>query len=271
MGKDKAKKKEADCPVRLDRLLAGEGLGTRSDLKKAIRGGKALVNGSVEKDAGRQILPGDVVVFDGEEIKREPHVYYMLHKPSGLITATEDSRERTVLNLLREKGIRRRDLFPVGRLDRDTEGLLLVTDDGALAHYLLSPGKHVEKTYYAVVEGRVAEEDIRRFAQGLVVDEELTAMPADLSVLQYVMPETEPGADPVSAELTKTLVTIREGKYHQIKRMFSACGKKVLYLKRLSMGPLQLDPTLPGGAFRELTPEEISALREVRGQESGNG
>lgn len=263
--------------LRLDRLLAREGLGTRSGIKKAIRSGRASVNGTVEKDPGRQIASGDEVRFDGKRINRAKYVYYMLYKPAGVITATEDSREATVLDLLREaeaQPVLRRDLFPVGRLDRDTEGLLLITDDGQLAHRLLSPGRHVDKVYYAVVTGQVTEEDRRRFADGLCVDESLTAMPALLCAAAEAARETDlfsglipedprrlipAGMDPFSA----VLVTIREGKFHQIKRMFAAVGKEVLYLRRLSMGPLLLDAALSPGEFRELTQEEIGLLRET--------
>jgi 16S rRNA pseudouridine516 synthase len=191
----------------------------------------------------------------------------MLNKPAGVITATEDGQMRTVLDLLRES-VSRKGLFPVGRLDRDTEGLLLITDDGQLAHRLLAPGKHVDKTYYALVSGRVTEEDIRAFEAGIEVGGEFTAMPALLS--------TDPGkadtfkdlipADireilpPEITQYSQTLVTIREGKYHQIKRMFAARGKEVLYLKRLAMGPLCLDASLAAGQYRPLEQEEIDLL-----------
>ena len=300
-------------PQRLDKLLGQEGLGTRSELKKAVRKGRVTVNGAVEKDPGRQITAEDRICFDGKEVRRNQYVYYMLNKPAGVITATEDGRMRTVLDLLREpvpgpeeaepgsaaadspeetetsvpdgsalkktaaarpgpmpaeasactRPVLRRGLFPVGRLDRDTEGLLLITDDGQLAHRLLSPVRHVDKTYYAVVTGRVTESDISLFAQGFRVDDELTAMPAVLRIIEdgsfgeAPLPDTAYGP-----ECTQVSVTIREGKFHQIKRMFAAVGKEVLYLKRLSMGTLQLDTALKPGQFRELTKEEIAALRE---------
>ena len=290
---------------RLDKLLGQDGLGTRSELKKAIRGGRVSVNGAVEKDPGRQISAEDEVCFDGKRIRRDRYVYYMLNKPAGVITATEDGQMRTVLDLLREpplfsegtdiqekpgktpaaapaaaessevlsndpagrEPVTRKGLFPVGRLDRDTEGLLLITDDGQLAHRLLSPAKHVDKTYYAVVTGTVTEEDVRLFAEGLRVDAGFTAMPAVLQIMEkepcskapekFSLPETEDGR-----QYTQTCVTIREGKFHQIKRMFAAVGKEVLYLKRLSMGRLKLDSSLKPGQFRELTEEEAAALRE---------
>ena len=166
-----------------------------------------------------------------------------MNKPAGVISATEDTRDRTVLDLL--EGQQRKDLFPVGRLDRDTEGLLLITNDGELAHRLLSPRNHVDKVYFARLDAPVGETECRLFAEGLKVDETLTAMPAALEIL-------EPG--------NEVKVTIREGKFHQIKRMFAAVGREVLYLKRLSMGPLALDGSLPPGAYRRLTEEEESAI-----------
>lgn len=279
--------------MRLDRLLAQEGLGTRSEIKKAIRSGRAAVNGTIEKDPGRQISSDDEVRFDDKVIARAEFVYYMLYKPAGVITATEDSRTATVLDLLRTpessgspserqpvqpsrsvQPVLRRDLFPVGRLDRDTEGLLLITDDGQLAHRLLSPGRHVDKVYYAVVTGQVTEEDRRRFAEGLCVDESLTAMPARLLSAAEAARETEQLSGlipedpqqlipPGTTSFSPVLVTIREGKFHQIKRMFAAVGKEVLYLRRLSMGPLLLDEALSPGEFRELTQEEIRLLRKT--------
>ncbi len=279
--------------MRLDRLLAQEGFGTRSEIKKAIRSGRAAVNGTIEKDPGRQISSDDEVRFDDKVIARAEFVYYMLYKPAGVITATEDSRTATVLDLLRTpessgspserqpaqssravQPVLRRDLFPVGRLDRDTEGLLLITDDGQLAHRLLSPGRHVDKVYYAVVTGQVTEEDRRRFAEGLCVDESLTAMPARLLSAAEAARETEQLSGlipedpqqlipPGTTSFSPVLVTIREGKFHQIKRMFAAVGKEVLYLRRLSMGPLLLDEALSPGEFRELTQEEIRLLRET--------
>ena len=167
----------------------------------------------------------------------------MLHKPAGVVSATRDPRERTVIDLIDERG--RRDLFPVGRLDRDTEGLLIITNDGDLAHRLLSPKKHVDKVYFARLDKPVGEEEKRLFAQGLRVDETLTAMPADLEIL---------------SPASEVKITVREGKFHQVKRMFEAVGRKVLYLKRLSMGPLCLDESLPAGEYRRLTEEEESAI-----------
>lgn len=274
---------------RLDKLLVQEGFGSRSEIGKAIRKGRATVNGVIVKDPGLRVSQEDQVLFDQKPVFQKNYVYYMLNKPAGVVSATEDSREKTVLDLLRNPAggvtadrkssedassvspaepVHRRGLFPVGRLDKDTEGLLLITDDGQLAHRLLAPGKHVDKVYFALVSGRVTEEDIRAFAEGLTIDEEFKAMPAQL--------RTDPGQDRawaaliptefgdyLSAEITQysqTLVTIREGKYHQIKRMFAARGKEVLYLKRLAMGPLCLDASLAAGQYRPLEQEEIDLL-----------
>lgn len=277
--------------LRLDKLLAREGLGTRSEVKKAVRAGRAVVNGEPERDPGRQIFPSDEVFFKGERVGQEPFVYYMLHKPAGVLSATRDRRARTVLDLLREPEaqacgnsagpVLRQGLFPVGRLDRDTEGLLLVTDDGRLAHALLSPKKHVDKTYYALVTGRVTDEEIRRFAEGIRVsgdggDEAFTARPARLQTVSSdrsgavafadLLPE-DPGqfVSGDITEYTQTLVTIQEGRFHQVRRMFSATGKKVLYLKRLSMGPLRLDPGLAPGEYRPLTKNETERLLDSAG------
>ncbi len=285
-GREKAGHSESS---RLDKLLAREGFGTRSELGRAVRKGRVCVNGVVVKDPGLHVSEEDEVLFDQIAVTQKNYVYYMLNKPAGVISATEDSREQTVLDLLRNPVGRkdvssrsgenvppdpaavpvvRRGLFPVGRLDKDTEGLLLITDDGQLAHRLLAPGKHVDKTYYALVSGRVTEEDIRAFEEGIEVDGEFTAMPALLS--------TDPGkadtfkdlipADireilpPEITQYSQTLVTIREGKYHQIKRMFASRGKEVLYLKRLSMGTLLLDAALAPGQYRPLTQMEVDLL-----------
>ena len=232
--------------MRLDKYLAEMGAGTRSELKKAVRAGRVTINGVKAKDSSIHVGEDDVVSMDGKEIKYERFVYYLMNKPAGVISATEDPRERTVLDLI--GGQQRRGLFPVGRLDKDTEGLLLITNDGELAHRLLSPGRHVDKVYFARLDGPVGERERELFAQGLRVDETLTAMPAVLEILE---PANE------------VRVTIREGKFHQVKRMFAAVGREVLYLKRLSMGPLTLDNGLAAGAYRRLTEEEESAIISV--------
>ena len=287
-GKAAGEKREKAASLRLDKLLAREGFGTRSELGKAIRKGRVCVNGAIVKDPGLRVSEEDEVLFDQRVVLQESYVYYMLNKPAGVVSATEDSREQTVLDLLRNpSGIKyaalgsgedvssglaaepvlRRGLFPVGRLDKDTEGLLLITDDGQLAHRLLAPGKHVDKTYYALVSGRVTEEDIRAFEDGIEVDGEFTAMPALLSTdldeeaFAGLFPSNIREILPLEVtEYSQTLVTIREGKYHQIKRMFASRGKEVLYLKRLSMGTLLLDPSLAPGQYRPLTQKEMDLL-----------
>ncbi len=233
--------------MRLDKFLADMNVGNRSELKKDIRKGRVSVNGMPVRDPGLQLQASDTVTYDGRPVQYEQYVYYMLHKPAGVISASEDKKQQTVIDLLQDPA--RKDLFPVGRLDKDTEGLLLITNDGDLAHRLLSPKKHVDKLYFARVSGMVTGEDVDRFAAGLTVDESLTALPAVLKVLS---------AAPDGSEVE---VTIREGKFHQIKRMFQAVGKEVLYLKRLSMGPLVLDETLKAGESRRLTPAEIQMLK----------
>lgn len=232
--------------MRLDKYLAEMGAGTRKEVRKMIRDGRVIINGQKENDPGRKVMEGEEVCADGAPVVYEKYVYYMLHKPAGVISATEDAREQTVLDLIDEK--KRKGLFPVGRLDRDTEGLLLITNDGELAHRLLSPKRHVDKVYFARLDGPVGEEEKKLFAQGLKVDDTLTALPAELEILD--------GKNEVR-------VTVREGKYHQVKRMFQAVGREVLYLKRLSMGPLVLDEQLPAGAYRRLTGEEESAIIRI--------
>lgn len=297
--------------MRLDKYLADMGLGSRSDIKKNIRAGKAVVNGSRTKDPGLAVTPDMDIQYLGQNVSYEEFAYYMLHKPAGVISASEDKRQQTVIDLIDEEQ-KRKDLFPVGRLDKDTEGLLLITNDGQLAHRLLSPKHHVDKVYFARIAGKVTEADVEKFRQGLYIDEELTCLPAELQILSYEeaeqpiasadLPQTasdqsqvigesmQKPYDPPSAltslsvstnlpqisdlgqdtsidadqagdnTITEIQITIREGKFHQIKRMFQAVGKEVIYLKRLSMGSLQLDPDLAPGQYRRLTEEELALL-----------
>ena len=223
--------------MRLDKYLADMHVGTRSEVKEQIR------NGSVVKDPGLGVSAEDRVEADGVQIGYQEHFYYMLNKPAGILTAPEDRKQPTVLDLFPEN--LRKNLAPVGRLDKDTVGLLLITDDGALAHRLLAPKSHVDKVYLAGTDLPVTDEDVKRFAGGMTLADGTQLMPAGLEILS---PD-------------RSRVTIHEGKFHQIKRMFEACGKKVVYLKRLSMGTLTLDPTLPEGEWRELTKEEVRMLR----------
>lgn len=236
---------------RLDKYLADMSVGTRSEVKNMIKKGMVTVNGEVIKKPEHKVdIEADHLQCSGQDIIYQTEVYYMLNKPAGVITATNDKRQSTVLDLITDK--ERKDLFPVGRLDKDTEGLLLITNDGALAHQLLAPKKHVSKLYRARIEGCVTEEDVRLFKEGLQVEEDWTALPAELTILS-------------AGEESEIEITIYEGKFHQIKRMFEAVDKKVVALKRLSMGPLQLDETLQPGEYRLLTEEEIDALKHARG------
>lgn len=232
--------------IRLDKYLADMGIGTRSQVKQMIRKGQVEINGEKVKKPEEKIDTGeDQVRVDGKEVCYEKYRYFLLHKPAGCVSATTDTREKTVLDLLPEE--LRKDLFPVGRLDKDTEGLLLLTNDGALAHRLLSPKRHVDKTYYARVEGKVDMQDQEAFARGVDIGDDTLTLPAKLEILK---------AD----ENSEILLTIQEGRFHQVKRMFQARGKQVVYLKRMSMGPLKLDEHLAKGTYRELTDTEKALL-----------
>lgn len=236
--------------IRLDKYLADMGIGTRQEVKKYIRKGQITVNGEAVTAPETKVCEGkDEVKMDGKPISYASYEYYMLHKPSGVVSATEDPRERTVIDLIREK--KRKDLFPVGRLDKDTEGLLLITNDGVLAHSLLSPKRHVDKTYYARIQGCVTREDVERFAAGLDIGSEGAKERTRPGVLEILK----------SGEESEIRLTIQEGKYHQVKRMFEAVGKKVLYLKRERMGTLCLDEGLKPGEYRSLTKKELEYLQ----------
>lgn len=229
---------------RLDKILAATGKWSRKEAKALIKSGRVKVEGKNPAGPEDKIPEGAVVTVDGRPILTDKYVYIMLHKPAGVISSTEDPREETVLSLL-PKELRRIGLFPVGRLDKDTEGLLLLTNDGPLAHQLLAPGKHVDKVYYVEVDGALDQEDVQAFQAGITLGDGTECLPAELELL----PQRDQG-----------LVTLREGKYHQVKRMLASRGKPVVYLKRLSMGPLELDRALPAGRWRMLTPEEKAFL-----------
>lgn len=236
--------------MRLDKYLAEMGVGTRQEVKKQIRQGKVAVNGIVVKAADTKIDEnGDEVMVDGRNISYVSYEYYMLNKPAGVISATEDRKDTTVIDLIRDK--KRKDLFPVGRLDKDTEGLLLITNDGDLAHRLLAPKKHVDKVYYAKIDSAVTEEDVKKFAEGIDIgtDEKEMTRPAKLEIIK-------------NGEESEIRLTIHEGKFHQVKRMFLAVGKEVTYLKRERMGTLCLDENLKPGEYRLLTEEEIENVRK---------
>lgn len=324
--------------MRLDKFLADMGVGSRSDLKKAIRKSLVTVNGAVEKDPGAQVSAEDRICFDGAEIRYSEQQYYMLHKPAGVLSASEDRRQTTVVDLIRDAASTdasaanasaadhhaagghdtttavesaagghddgsiarstedepvRKDLFPVGRLDKDTEGLLIITNDGPLAHQLLVPKHHIDKTYYAIVTGTITEDDQRAFTRGIRYDEKLTALPATLRVLstgktvaalrralgftatsERLLRTRLAGPAFIGAEepaditddtlVSEVEITIQEGKFHQIKKMVKALpgGKEILYLRRITMGALRLDPALAPGEFRKLRQEEIKILKD---------
>ena len=230
--------------MRLDKFLCEAGAGTRSEVKQLLKKGVVTVNGMVEKAADKKVEETDRIALRGRELSYTKFRYYLLHKPSGVITATEDKHTPTVMGLL--QGIDTRGLFPVGRLDKDTEGLLLLTNDGALAHRLLSPRKHVDKRYLVRTRQPLSEEAIGRLTKGDDIGDEKETMPAKVKRL-------------ADAEIE---LTIREGRFHQVKRMLSAVGNEVVYLKRLSIGSLQLPEDLEAGGFRELTKDELSRLQK---------
>lgn len=237
--------------LRIDKYLADAGIGTRSEIKIYIKKGFVTINGiSATKPDTKIDTNKDIICFQNEEIQMDDFEYYLLNKPAGYVSATKDNTAPTVLSLIQS---RRSDLFPAGRLDKDTEGLLLITNDGALSHKLLSPKHHVDKTYFAIIEGKVDEQDINLFKEGLFIgDEDLeTALPAKLSIVADY--DTE-------QNLSYVNVTIQEGKFHQVKRMFQAVGKKVTYLKRISFGGLTLPEDLSPGDYRKLTKDEINRL-----------
>ena len=239
--------------VRLDKFLADSGIGTRAEVKKLIQKGMVQINGEKAKKPEQKVDPQtDAVEFAGERLgARAEFVYYLLHKPAGYVSATEDTREKTVLELVPKDG--RRKLFPVGRLDKDTEGLLLITDDGLLAHQLLSPKKQVDKTYFAVTEGKAVPEDIEKIQAGVDIGDEELTLPGRLEILKTW--------EESGVWHSEILLTIHEGRFHQVKRMMEALGKNVTYLKRISMGPLTLPKDLPRGEARELTKAELEALK----------
>ena len=232
--------------IRLDKYLADMGYGTRSEIKKEIVKGNIQVNGAVERKPETKIdTEKDKVIYNGIPAVYEQYEYYMLNKPAGVVSATSDRKDRTVVDLIEAR--QRKDLFPVGRLDKDTEGLLLITNDGELAHRLLSPKKHVDKVYYVKIEGYLTDEDVERLADGIDIGEDRPALPARLVIRK-------------SGTVSEAEITIQEGRFHQVKRMFHALGKEVIYLKRLRMGSLVLDETLKPGQYRKLTEEERNGL-----------
>lgn len=230
--------------MRLDKFLCDTAGFTRTEAKNAVKKGQIAVNGQVQKAADFKVKENtDTVTFQGKPLSYAAFHYYMLHKPAGVITATEDKKESTVMDILREEKVK--NLFPVGRLDKDTEGLLLITDDGELAHNLLSPKKHVDKEYLVKVRDSISEDDCRKLSEGVDIGDEKPTAPAKVERV---------------AE-KEILLTIREGRFHQVKRMLQAVGNEVLYLKRLSMGSLRLPKDLEKGAYRPLSEDEIYKIK----------
>ncbi len=240
---------ESEKFMRLDKFLCENNIGTRSQVKDAIRKGMVTINGTVAKKPEEKIEENkDIIAFRGQELQYQKYVYYMLNKPEGVVSATNDNTAPTVLDLLPAQD--KKDLFPVGRLDKDTTGLLLLTNDGALAHDLLSPKKHVDKTYLVQPDHPLSEEDIHRLEEGLDIGDDKPTAPAKVGI-------TPDG---------NLLLTIHEGRFHQVKRMLQAVGNQVCALERVSFGPLSLDPSLPRGAHRALKEEEIRALINTQNQ-----
>lgn len=236
---------------RLDKILAGTGRWSRREVRDMVKVGRVTANGAIPKSADEKYeRAGLDLRVDGEQVGSEAFYYLMLHKPAGLLSATEDPKQPTVLDLL-PPHLRRVGLFPVGRLDKDTEGLIILTNDGPLGHELLAPKKHVDKVYFVQVDGVLDAQDAAIFHKGVVLGDGLHCLPAELEILE----------DPSTG-----LVTLREGKYHQVKRMLASREKPVLYLKRLSMGALSLPPELEKGAWRALTEEEKQALKRTQAE-----
>lgn len=234
--------------IRLDKFLSNQGCGSRSEVRKYIFKGQVSVDNVVIRDIGFQVpITCTSVEFNGKQIVFQVNAYLMLNKPEGVITATEDDKEQTVLDLIDHP--LKKQLFPVGRLDKDTTGLLLITNDGDLSHQLLSPKKHVDKTYIATVNGTVDTSMVQRFKDGIILDDGYKTLPADLEVIE----------ENVSKSTVK--ITIQEGKFHQIKRMFIANNREVLTLKRIQMGTLVLDDSLELGQYRPLTEVELKLLK----------
>ncbi|ECW8270566.1 rRNA pseudouridine synthase [Listeria monocytogenes] len=231
--------------MRLDKLLSHTGFGSRKEVKPLLKSGAVVVNGTIQKDSKTQVNPDkDQITVHGTPVVYQEFVYFMLHKPQNVVSATEDNVSETVIDLLAQEDTLTGP-FPVGRLDKDTEGLLIITNDGTLAHNLLSPKKHIDKTYYAKIDGDVTAADVEAFAAGIELDDGYTCKPASLEIITP----------------NEINVTIQEGKFHQVKRMFAARGKTVSYLKRISMDNLQLDESLELGEYRPLTEAELAILQ----------
>ncbi|WFD09793.1 pseudouridine synthase [Tepidibacter hydrothermalis] len=233
--------------MRIDKVLSNIGYGSRTEVNISCKRGLVVVNGEIVKKSSTQVDPeNDEILFDGEKINYREFIYLIMNKPAGCVSATTDKWDQTVIDLLDMEHIAFNP-FPVGRLDKDTEGLLVITNDGKLSHRLLSPKKHVPKTYFAKINGVVTNEDIEAFKEGVVLDDGYKTLPGELEILK-------------SDDISEINLTIHEGKFHQVKRMFESVDKEVVYLKRIQMGKLELDESLELGEFRELTKEELELL-----------
>lgn len=233
---------------RLDKVLSNFGFGSRKEIKNAVKAGLVIVDGIVAKDSGAYVNPAEnIIEMNGQKLLYRKYIYLMMNKPKGVISATTDTKQKTVFDILPEE-YKCFDLFPAGRLDIDTEGFVLMTNDGQLAHEILSPKKHVKKQYYAHVAGIVDKSDIEAFEEGVILDDGYKTLPAQLEIIK-------------SGEISEIKLSIVEGKFHQVKRMFEAVDKKVVYLKRLSMGMLKLDESLKLGECKELNENDIELLK----------
>lgn len=231
---------------RLDKFITSRGSMSRKEVQKLIKSGAVTVSGEVCRQIDRKVGESDSVCVNGQAVGAEKYIYIMMNKPAGVVSATEDKREKTVLDILPEE-LKRPRLFPAGRLDKDTEGLLIITNDGDFAHRMLSPKKHVEKQYIAELDGEITEETVRKFEDGIVLSDGTKCMPAKLK-------------NGLNSDKNVGVVTIFEGKFHQVKRMFAACGLKVVHLQRISIGNLYLDSKLPIGSCKSLTNLEINQI-----------
>ncbi len=238
---------------RLDKVLSNMGYGTRKEIRIVVKKGLVKVDGVVVKDSGQHVDPdNNIVEINGEKIQYIEYVYIMMNKPQGVLSASFDKKAKTVVDLLEEK-YQKFKPFPAGRLDKDTEGLLVLTNDGVLAHEILAPKKHVPKKYYAKVNGKVSKEDIVAFQQGVILEDGYKTLPSQLEIIK-------------SGEISEITLVIYEGKFHQVKRMFLSVGKEVVYLKRLSMGNLHLDDSLNPGEYRIISELEIKQLKMSKGE-----
>lgn len=254
--------------IRIDKFLADSGVGSRADVKNIIKKGRVLVDGTVVKDPGLKVSKEQEIVFDGKRLSYEKYHYYMLNKPQGVVSATDDNTARTVIDILSDENVK--SLFPVGRLDKDTEGLLLITDDGELSHNLLSPRKHVEKTYFVVSDAELSKDHIALIEEGIDIGDDKLCKPAKIELADENEGQVKGILNRISSndlmtdikgEMFFYYLRITEGRFHQVKRMFKACDANVIFLKRLSMGPLALDETLMPGEYRKLTQSEIDLLK----------